>query len=115
MELDKKVQALCTINTQKGLYRYNRLPFGVASAPAIWQRTKEQVLQGVVKTQCLLDDIIIAGADEDEHFKILEEVLLRLSRCDMTIKMGKCTFKVLPRQSGVLWVPDRCCRIAQDT
>ena len=88
----QKGQALCTITTQKGLYRYNRLPFGVALAPAIWQRTMEQVLQEVVKTQCLLDDIIIAGADEDEHFKILEEVLSRLSRHDMTINMGKCAF-----------------------
>ena len=30
-----------SISTQKGLYRYNRLPFGVASAPAIFQRTME--------------------------------------------------------------------------
>ena len=50
------------------------------------------MLQGVAKTQCLLDDIIIAGADEDEHFKILEEVLSRLSRRNMTINMEKCAF-----------------------
>ena len=92
MELDEDAQAVCTINTQKGLYRYNRLPVGVASAPAIWQRTMEQVLQGVVKTECLLDDIIIAGADEDEHFKILEEVLTRLNRRNMTINIEKCAF-----------------------
>ena len=92
MELDEKAQALCTINTQKGLYRYNWLPSGVASTIAIWQQMMEQVLQGVVKTQCLLDDIIIAGADEDEHFKILEEVLTRLSRRNMTINMEKCAF-----------------------
>ena len=34
-----------TINTHKGLFRYNRLPFGVASAPAIFQRTMDSLLQ----------------------------------------------------------------------
>ena len=38
---------IATINTHKGLYCYNRLPFGVASAPAIFQRAIEAVLQGI--------------------------------------------------------------------
>ena len=37
IELDDEAKHLATINTSKGLYRYNRLPFGVASAPAIFQ------------------------------------------------------------------------------
>ena len=36
-----------TINTHKGLYQYNRLPFGVASAPAVFQQTMEKILQGI--------------------------------------------------------------------
>ena len=39
------------INTHKGLFRYNRPPFGVTAAPAIFQRTIEGVLQGI---PCLL-------------------------------------------------------------
>lgn len=33
--LDESSKKLVVINTHKGLYQYNRLPFGVASAPAI--------------------------------------------------------------------------------
>ena len=37
VELDQSAKKYVTINTHRGLYTYNRLPFGVASAPAIFQ------------------------------------------------------------------------------
>ena len=76
-------------STHKGLYQYKRQPFGVSSAPAIWQRATEQVLHRVPKTQCLLDDIIMA---EEEHLRIIEEVLARLDKYGMTLNKGKCAF-----------------------
>ena len=39
-----------TINTHKGLFQYNRLSFGVASAPAIFQRAMETLLRGLILT-----------------------------------------------------------------
>ena len=36
-----------TINTSKGLYRYTRLPFGVASEPEVFQKTMDSILQGI--------------------------------------------------------------------
>ena len=59
MTMDEDSQKLLVINTHKGLYQYARLPFGVASSPALWQRAIEQVLQGISGVQCLLDDIIV--------------------------------------------------------
>lgn len=48
-----------TINTHKGLYQYNRLPFGVASAPAIFQCTLETLLRSV----CVyIDDNLITAS-----------------------------------------------------
>ncbi len=66
------------INTHKGLYRYNRLVFGVASAPALWQRAMDQVLQGCPGTQCYLDDIIVTGDSDNSHLENLARVLKRL-------------------------------------
>ena len=34
--LDEASQKLVTINTHRGLYKYNRLPFGVSAAPLIF-------------------------------------------------------------------------------
>ena len=47
LELDEESRKLVVINTQKGLFQYNRLPFGVSAAPGIFQRTIEGVLRGI--------------------------------------------------------------------
>ena len=73
LELDEGSRKYVTINTHRGLYRYRRLPFGVASAPAIFQKTMDTILQGMSKVTCYLDDILITGATESEHLSNLEE------------------------------------------
>ena len=59
MELEEQSKEYLTVNTQRGLYQYQRLPYGVASAPAIWQRAMDKVLQGIEGVQCYLDDILL--------------------------------------------------------
>uniref|UniRef100_A0A1X7TT09 Reverse transcriptase domain-containing protein n=1 Tax=Amphimedon queenslandica TaxID=400682 RepID=A0A1X7TT09_AMPQE len=45
MRLDDSFKELLTINTHKRLFRNTRLPFGVASAAAIFQRTMDNIIQ----------------------------------------------------------------------
>ena len=45
--LDEESRRLVTVNTHKGLFQYTQLPLGVASAPGIFQRTMENVLQDI--------------------------------------------------------------------
>ena len=45
--LEDSSRKILTINTQRGLYQYTRLPFGVASAPAIFQKIMDILLQGL--------------------------------------------------------------------
>ena len=60
--LDKQSKEYTTINTHKGLYYYNSLPFGVASALSIFQHTMENILQGIDHVSVYLDDILVTGA-----------------------------------------------------
>ena len=71
-----------TINTHKGLFRYNRLPFGVSSAPAIFQRAIETLLKDIPGTVVYIDDILVTGKDDEDHLKKLDAVgwRLRVSR-----------------------------------
>ena len=88
--LDEAAQKFVTINTHKGLFRYSRLPFGIASAPAIFQRTMDTILQDLKGVACYIDDIIITGQSDAEHLDRLEEVLRRLQRHGIRAKWAKC-------------------------
>ena len=92
LEVDDASKNLLTINTHKGLFRYNRMCFGVASAAAIWQRTIEQVLQGLPGVQCILDDMIVTGSTDAEHLQNLENVVKRLDENGLKANLEKCEF-----------------------
>ncbi|KAK3737068.1 hypothetical protein QZH41_013874, partial [Actinostola sp. cb2023] len=92
MLLDDDSKQYVTINTHQGLYRYNRLPYGVSSAPGIFQRTMETLLQGIPCVGVFLDNILITGRTEEEHLKNINETLKRLSGAGLRLKTKKCNF-----------------------
>ena len=78
LPLDEESQKLTTINTRKGLFQYTRLPYGIASAPAIFQMIMDKILQGLNGVSCYLDDILITGKDDAEYLTKLQSVFERL-------------------------------------
>ena len=74
------------------MYRFNRLPFGIASAPAVYQRTMDRVLQGIPHCLCYIDDIIITGVDDTDHLETLTKVLERLEKHGLRANRSKCRF-----------------------
>ena len=91
LSLDAECRKLVTIDTHKGLFQFTRLPFGVASAPAVYQRTMDTVLQGIPQVIGYIDDILITGKTEAEHLSNLE-VLKRLLEHGVCLKKEKCQF-----------------------
>ena len=77
-----------------GLYQFTVLPFGISTAPSIFQRAMDFVLSGLKYEKCLvyIDDIIIYSKDFEQHMKDIEMVLDRLNSFDMTVKITKCDF-----------------------
>lgn len=69
-----------------------RLPFGISSAPAIFQKVMVQVIQGLKGVACYLDDLIFTGATKEEHFKNLEAVFKRIQKFGFRIRKEKCGF-----------------------
>nr|CAI5842820.1 unnamed protein product [Callosobruchus analis] len=75
LEVKPEHRHLLTLNTHKGLYRSTCLMFGIASAPAIWQRIMEQILQGIPGVVIFQDDINVTGPDKETHLYRLRLVL----------------------------------------
>ena len=91
LPVDNDSKSLLVINTPKGLFRYNRLPYGVSVAPAIFQAVMDRVLQGL-PVACYLDNILIAAPTEIEHNLILEKVLQRLQDSGISLAAENCKF-----------------------
>ncbi|XP_060726840.1 uncharacterized protein K02A2.6-like [Tachysurus vachellii] len=64
--------------THDGLFRFCRVPYGLASAPSVFQKMMECILKGIPNVQNYLDDVICFRRTESEHDAVLNTVLKRL-------------------------------------
>lgn len=92
LEMDEESKRYLVFTTHKGLYRVNRLAFGLSCAPTIFQSVIEQVLAAVPQTQPYLDDIVVTGATSEEHFENLRTCLQRMRASGIRLRRDKCRF-----------------------
>ena len=73
-------------------FEFNRVPFGLAQAPAYFQRLINEVLTDCNFAMGYLDDIIIFSKTEEEHLQHLEEIFEHLRKAGLKLKLQKCSF-----------------------
>ena len=75
------------------LFEFNKMPFGLASAPSVFSALMDKVLMGAATyAVCYIDDIIIFSETFEEHMTHLEDVLGRLQKAGLKVKVSKCDF-----------------------
>ena len=72
-----------------GRYCFNKLPFGITSAPEHFQKRMSAILEGLEGALCLMDNVLVFGKTKAEHDKRLFAVLQQIR------KAGKKIFQVL--------------------
>lgn len=92
LEVRPEDREFLTLSTHKGLYQCTRLMYGIASAPAIYQREIENILRDIEGVSVFLDDIRITAPDDQTHYKRLEQVLSRLESYNIRVNYEKCCF-----------------------
>lgn len=78
-----------------GKYEFLRLPFGTKNGPEIFQRVLEDILRNCIGKICYvyIDEIIVFGKDEEEHFKNVGTIFKTLE--DANVKHSIRQMRVL--------------------
>ncbi|KAE8185880.1 hypothetical protein CF328_g7409 [Tilletia controversa] len=80
--------------TFRGLRRYKRMPFGLKSAPAWFQRAMDKTL-GAARWEyaiAYLDDVVIFSDTFEDHLRHVDNILASLERAGLTVSPSKCYF-----------------------
>lgn len=112
---------LTTFITPFGRFNFKRLPFGITSAPEIFQRKMMETLQGLEGVEVFMDDILVYGATKEEHDGRLEKVMQRIETAGLKLNREKCSIRQsqlrflghLIDRSGIRPDPDKVKAIRQ--
>lgn len=72
------------------VYQFKRLPFGLASAPEVYQRVMSIVCEGLSGVLSYFDDVVVYGSTPEEHWKNLRAVMAKLQDCGLRLNADKC-------------------------
>ena len=95
VKLDEESSYLTTFHTPFGRYRWCRMPFGVSSAPEVFQRRVHELIEGLSGTEVVADDFIVAGFGDTleeafrDHNKNLVAFLRRCSARGVKLAVEK--------------------------
>lgn len=92
--LEEKSKQYTAFSTSWEKYCFNSVPFGLVSSPYAWLKAILMVLKGLIGKNIFvyMDDIIIFSRDLEHHTELLSEVLKRLSKYKLKLKIDKSKF-----------------------
>jgi len=90
--LAKESRLLTTFITPQGRFCFNKLPFGITSAPEHFQRRMSEILDDIPGVVCHVDDVLVSGKDQEEHNARLNLVLQKIQTAGLTLNKDKCQF-----------------------
>ena len=92
MVLSEKLRPKSAFISSYGKWEFKRCPFGLAQAPAYFQRLVNEVLSGLTFAFGYLDDICVYSPDMETHLEHLRKLFIKLRETDLKFKEVKCNF-----------------------
>ncbi|XP_055309115.1 uncharacterized protein K02A2.6-like [Sitodiplosis mosellana] len=89
VKLDEESKKLCTFATPYGNYRFLRLPFGIKTAPGVFQQLNFENFGDIENVMIYFDDILIVGRTRKEHDEVLKKVLDRAREKNVRFNINK--------------------------
>lgn len=95
IRLHPESQLLTTFSTEWGRYCFTRMPFGIKSAPEVYQRLMEEVLEGLEGVIVSADDILVFADTVDILDVFTRNLLERLMTRGIRLNKDKCVLTPL--------------------
>lgn len=93
VELDEESKPKTAFACHRGLFQFNRMPFGLSNAPAVFQELMNIVLQECEQfATAYLDDVLIYSKTPQEHLQHVQIVFRKLREHGLKLKLKKCSF-----------------------
>ena len=90
--IDEESQLLTTFITPFGRYAFCRLPFGISSAPEIFQQKISALLDGMIGVEIIMDDILVHERSIEEHDTRLDAVIRIINDSGLKLNPRKRVF-----------------------
>ena len=87
--LSPECRHLTTFITPFGRFAFNRLPYGISSAPEYFQKVMNKILDGCVGVKCQMDDVLIDGLGTRQHDERALVALQKLADAGATLNDPK--------------------------
>lgn len=91
--LDESSRKLTTFITPVGRFCFCRLPFGITSAPEIFQQKISSLLKDLAGTVVVMDDILVYGKDMKDHDQNLQAAMQTIRASGLKLNKDKCQFR----------------------
>ena len=92
MVLSEKLRPKSAFVSSFGKWEFKRCPFGLAQAPAYFQRLVNEVLLGLTFAFGYLDDILVYSPDNETHLEHLKKLFIKLREANLKLKEVNCNF-----------------------
>ena len=99
VEMEDESSFLTAFNTPFGRYRWKRMPFGLCSAPEVFQRRMHELIEGLRGVEVVADDFVVVGFGDThevatrDHDHNLEEFLQRCAERGIKLNSNKINLR----------------------
>lgn len=93
IKVTKRTEQYLTFSTPWGRYCFQRMPFGLASAPEVFTEIMNRLLDGIERTEVSMDDMLIHAPTLEELQNTTKKVINKLQECGLKLNREKCQFE----------------------
>ena len=100
VKLSESSSYYTTFNTPFGRFRWLRMPFGISSAPEVWQRKMNEAIEGLRGVEVIADDFLVCGFGDTaadavlDHDQNLTAFLERCRKLNLTLNPQKVKLRL---------------------